>query len=468
MRDLGTGITFFWELEEYIIDNLDLIDVIEIEPQTYWIHSDRYRIEEGFEAINNIPCEKLVHSISLPVGNATIDEEQLSLLKQIVDELKPQWASEHLSFNKANNSNEEFDTGFFLPPYQSEEGIEHCVRMVNRLKSMQLPIAIETGVNYLDYEFDVGDGEFVSQVVQRADCGILLDLHNVWTNELNGREKVKDFLAKIPLERVWEVHLAGGLEEDGYWLDAHSGSIPDELFEIGKDVIPTLPNLHAIIFEVYPSYVNDIDYSIIREQLMKLKQLWRIKGSKKRVNKVRIEHYQSSVQYTEWLDTLGMLVTGQSVDNNLARRISKDNAIAIYKKLIRSFRGSMLIKTLPLTSRLLMLTLADKFNELLEEFWSKNTPKQFAADEAKAFINYLDIDLKYLKEVLAFEEALLLANIEGKSTTIIFDHEPITILNSLAERKLPEDVQEGKFRIDVLPNKVVYINEDDKIVLYER
>lgn len=167
----------FWELEEYIRDNLDLIDVIEIEPQTHWIHSDNYLMEESFETIKTIPCEKLVHSISLPVGNARIDEEQLFLLKRVVDDLKPEWASEHLSFNKANNSDGEFDTGFFLPPYQSEEGIEHCVNMIDRLKSMQVPIAIETGVNYLNYEFDISDGEFISQIAQRAGCGILLDLH---------------------------------------------------------------------------------------------------------------------------------------------------------------------------------------------------------------------------------------------------------------------------------------------------
>ncbi len=103
----------FWELEEYVRDNLDLIDVIEIEPQTHWIHSEGYRMEEGFETIKAIPCDKLVHSISLPVGNTSIDEEQLSLLKQVIDDLKPRWASEHLSFNKANNANGEFDTGFF-------------------------------------------------------------------------------------------------------------------------------------------------------------------------------------------------------------------------------------------------------------------------------------------------------------------------------------------------------------------
>lgn len=50
-----------------------------------------------------------------------------------------------------------------------------------------------------------------------------------------------------------------------YWLDAHSGEIPGELIEISRNVISMLPNLHAIIFEMYPSYINEIDSSVMRK-----------------------------------------------------------------------------------------------------------------------------------------------------------------------------------------------------------
>jgi uncharacterized protein len=49
-------------------------------------------------------------------------------------------------------------------------------------------------------------------------------LHNLWCNQLNGRQQVLDVLAELPLDRVWEVHLAGGKEMDGLWLDAHSST----------------------------------------------------------------------------------------------------------------------------------------------------------------------------------------------------------------------------------------------------
>lgn len=89
--------------------------------------------------------------------------------------------------------------------------------------------------------------------MRTADCGLLLDMHNVFTNALNGRQPLDEFLEAAPLDRVWAMHLAGGMELDGFWLDAHSGAIPDALLAICETVVPRLPNLAAIAFEIFPS-----------------------------------------------------------------------------------------------------------------------------------------------------------------------------------------------------------------------
>ena len=95
----------------------------------------------------------------------------------------------------------------------------------------------------------------MAEVATRGDCGILLDLHNVWANERNGRQSVHDFLGDLPLDRVLEVHLAGGGVEGGYYLDAHDGPVPAELLAMAAEVLPTLPNLRAVIFEATPDTV---------------------------------------------------------------------------------------------------------------------------------------------------------------------------------------------------------------------
>src|SRR5204863_1075375 len=143
---------------------------------------------------------------------------ELDLLKRTVDFFNPPWASDHLSFNHTA----EFATGFFLPPRQTMAGVEAAAAAISRLRAaLQVPLAVETGVNYLRPRTDeLPDGEFVARVIETADCGLLLDLHNVYCNSVNGRQPIEEFLDQLPLERVWEVHLAGGFEMDGFYLDA--------------------------------------------------------------------------------------------------------------------------------------------------------------------------------------------------------------------------------------------------------
>ena len=108
---------------------------------------------------------------------------------------------------------------------------------------------------------------------ERADCGILLDLHNVWANELDGRQGVLEFMADLPLERVWELHLAGGLYLDGYYLDAHCGSVPSALLELAADIVPTLKRLRAIVFESVPESLITLGVTGMRRVLEDLHDL---------------------------------------------------------------------------------------------------------------------------------------------------------------------------------------------------
>ena len=161
---------------------------------------------------------------------------------------------------------------FMLPPLQTFRGALRTAQTISDLSErLSMPIAVETTVNYLrPLDGELQDGDFVAVATSEANCGIVLDLHNIWTNARNGRQAVKDFLAAIPLDRVWELHLAGGFEFDGYWLDAHSGAPADEVFDLAEDLIPALPNLKAVIFEVFPSFVPLLGADGIRAQIRRL------------------------------------------------------------------------------------------------------------------------------------------------------------------------------------------------------
>jgi len=109
--------------------------------------------------------------------------------------------------------------------------------------------------------------------VEQGDCGILLDLHNLWVNERNGRQSVSDVLAALPLERVLEVHLAGGFEMAGYYLDAHVGAVPTALLDIAATVLPRLPNVRALVYESLPDQLLSLGAPAVRAQLESLRRL---------------------------------------------------------------------------------------------------------------------------------------------------------------------------------------------------
>jgi len=274
LPELGVGLNWFPELGPVLKANIELVDVLEVEPQSLWRRekgADRLVLDQAaLAALRRYRLPMLAHSVTLPVGGTLPpSQDEAAQLAAVSRKLSSPWVSEHLGFNRVIDESGKWQSGFLLPPRQTVSGVEAAVASVRALATRQpVPLAIETGVNYLrPRSAELPDGEFVARVAEQADCGILLDLHNVWTNERNGRQTLADYIDQIPLERVWEIHLAGGHGHRGFWLDAHSGPVPLGLMELASRIVPRLPNLKAIVFELFPSYFPKISYSEFRSQL---------------------------------------------------------------------------------------------------------------------------------------------------------------------------------------------------------
>jgi uncharacterized protein (UPF0276 family) len=465
--ELGVGITFSSAIESILDRHPELIDVVEVEPQTTWLESPsrRGRLSRHDDVaayLRDLPFRKLVHSIGVPVGGTTgHDPEQIGLLRDTIDELGSPWASEHLSFNRT----ETFHTGFFLPPRQSDHGVTVAVDSIRRLRSeLEVPLAFETGVNYLARRTDeIEDGAFAAAVAEGADCGILLDLHNIYTNAVNGRQPVDEFVAQLPLERVWEVHLAGGFWMDGYWLDAHSGSMPTSLVDQARNIVSRLPNLGAIIFEIYPSFVDSTGVDEICRQLELIRELWALRGTAAEVSAGRPATELAGGSGTDsatpamWEAELGSLVIGRSPADNLGRQLAGDPGVVLVQKLAMEFRASMIASNLRRTIRLLILALGeDVLRMILAEYRNRVTPQMFAATEARtfaAFIQELGVGVPQLAEVLEFELAVLETLVDGRTRLVRFGFDPLPMLLALGDGKLPDAPgRVGPFEIEITPD----------------
>jgi uncharacterized protein (UPF0276 family) len=460
LPELGVGIVYSPGLEPLLEAAQSMLDVIEIEPQPFWYRSTSadcpYRIDSEFlERLAGYPQRKLIHSVGFPVGgSAAAAPKELVLLRQTIEAVGAPWASEHLSFNRVCRKEGGFCAGFLLPPVQTGESVQVSAANISRMAAfLGVPVAFETGVNYLrPFPGELSDGTFFRLVAQRADCGILLDLHNLWANARNGRQPVLDVIAELPLERVWEVHLGGGESFRDYWLDAHSDLVPPALMELAENIVPRLPNLKALLFEIMADYVwaKQLRTADLLDQIRSLRNIWDLRirhtgfAGQPRPLTITLTSEPSLrlPSSEEWEYVLGKLVIGSEPAGALGSELLEDSGIQIYRHLVESVRAGMIVTALTLTSRLLMLHVGEAgFRAVLRDFWANAPPELHASDEAHRLGVYLktrQLGIPHLEEVLEFELSAQEVLIDGTARTVRFSREPMRLLAALGEGRLPE------------------------------
>ena len=458
MTRLGVGLVYWPGLRPLVEEGL--VDVLEIEPQGYWQRNLRtsgepYLVDQAaLETIAAFSLPTLVHGVGYPIGG-TVPPEALhfSALNGCLQTLQPVWVSEHLSFNVARRQGELQQCGFLLPPRQTEEGVVLATRNIRLYRdAVGLPFAFETGVNYLQPRADeMPDGEFFAQIAEQAECGILLDMHNLWTNERNGRAKVADVLARLPLERVWEIHLAGGCEFHGYWLDGHCDVVPAEVIELTQDIAPGLPNLGAIVYEILPQHIERVGMERIAQELALMRRIWRARGevrsrkpgtTRRGTLRTTAHPAAGNSSAVQWEDALAQLVAGGGAQTPFQADLVSDPGLQVLRELAFDARCGQLVSALELTSSLLLLwcgpaTVLDVCRRYAEAV----PPDLYSGHEALRFARYLmksGMDAPYFREILAFETALIEAGLEGRSATVTFEHDPEVLLTAIRGGRFPE------------------------------
>ncbi len=471
---LGVGLVYIPGLEPLFESQDGSVQVLELEPQALWRQYPNrpqpYTNQiELLNCFKDWPQHKIVHGVGFPVGGSRLpDPRHLPPLREAIETIGAKWASEHLVFNEAEDHNGSvYQTGFFLPPLLTPAGIEAVVPIIRSVSAdIPVPFAIETPANYLQpLPGQLRDGEFTAAVAEQADCGILLDIHNIWTNEQNGRQSVEEFLSEIPLDRVWEIHLAGGLKYGDFWLDAHSGDIPRPVLEWTRRLIPQLPNLGAIIYELLPAYFPSFGLEGVRKALDEMHEVWALRNTPTLATSPlpdpppKTEPPFDTTLPSEWENTLaGTIVAYHANESPLARQVAVDPAVELVRSLNKKFRMSAVVTNLRLSVRQLILSLSEaEFDQLIQDYCTTVRPQRFGAAEAKNFADFIGrrkMEIPYLAEVLNYEVAAIDVIADRCSRIVPFSVDPETLLEALAMGKLPENITSGNYEAEVVPPDV--------------
>jgi uncharacterized protein (UPF0276 family) len=190
----------------------------------------------------------LLHGIGLSLGSAEgLDPERVRHTARVAEAVSPPWFSEHIAFTRAGG----IEIGHLTPLPFTREAVATVARNVAELKRALpgLPILLEN----IAYPFtlpgaEMSEAELVRAVVEEADAGLLLDLENVHANARNHGYDPIAYLESLPLERVGEVHLAGGVVHDGRYVDSHTRPVPEESWALLEWLVPRTP-VRAVIIE---------------------------------------------------------------------------------------------------------------------------------------------------------------------------------------------------------------------------
>ena len=460
LPEVGVGILHTPELAQRLGDRL--LDIaVEVDPCTCWrpLGDDAFAVpDDELFALRSYVGGMLVHGGGDPVGGTVAASAGVvDAFARSIDALRPPWVSERLAFNRYAVGESVHTTGITLPQLQCEEAVGVAVSRLRELASrVRRPVAFETSSSYLRVQpWELPDGDVIAAVAEEADCGIVLDLHAVYANALNNRQPLDELIAALPLARVIEVHLAGGRSHGGYWLDAHCGTTPFELRALAELVIPRLPNLKAIVFELVGRYGDRIDELALTDEIAWLQWLWSVRGHEAGigVRRRRTPTPRRDVPPPEvWESTLGELVRGRVPGGTLARTLAADPGVAIYRELLSRRRRSAITDALPWTLGALRLCAGPEHaRATIDRLLHETSPALIEPSEALRFaaaLGELPLD-PLVRDTLSLERASLRARHEGVAHRVQIEHDPSELFAALADGTRPPRI--ATFEVELSP-----------------
>ena len=242
---LGVGLGYRRPLRGGIFQHRDQIEFLELIADHYL--SPTHEQEEELDLLaTHFPL--VPHGIGLSLGSAEgLDPGYLRDLGRLVRRLNPPWWSEHVSFTRAGG----IDIGHLSPMPFTWEAVHVLHRNIGAVQSaIDAPFLLEN-VAYLVRlpGAEMSEAQFIGEVAERCNCGLLLDITNLYANSTNHGYDAHAFLDALPMDRVVQLHFAGGHWVDDVLVDSHSQPTHREVWELMEEVLGRTPNVAGAVLE---------------------------------------------------------------------------------------------------------------------------------------------------------------------------------------------------------------------------
>jgi len=228
LPDLGIGIGLRSVHFPHILQHWPEIDWFEILSENFMMTGGRpmYVLDQVAE---RYPVA--LHGVSMSIGSSDpLDLEYLKELKALASRCRARWVSDHLCWTGVMGRN----VHDLLPMPYTEEALRHTAARVKQVSEiLERPLVLENPSSYVEFAHStLSEWEFLSRLAEEADCGLLLDVNNVYVSSFNHRFDPEEYVDALPADRVVQYHVAGHTHKGTHIIDTHSDHAIEAVWEL--------------------------------------------------------------------------------------------------------------------------------------------------------------------------------------------------------------------------------------------
>jgi len=224
----GIGIGLRVPHYNHILSEKPVVDWFEVISENYMVDGGRplHVLDQILEQYRVVQ-----HGVSMYFGSPEPhDREHLKRLKALVRRTKTPWLTDHLCWGSVDGR---YSHDLLPMPYTFEAARLTAQRIREVRDFLEVPIAVENVSSYAEFHVsEMTEWDFLTEVVESADCGILLDVNNIYVSSRNHNFNPHDYVAAIPAERVAQIHIAGHSKFEKYILDTHDHPVIDPVWQL--------------------------------------------------------------------------------------------------------------------------------------------------------------------------------------------------------------------------------------------
>jgi uncharacterized protein len=226
--DYGVGIGLRIPHYQHIFEKKPVVDWFEIISENYMVDGGRplQRLDQILDQYRVVQ-----HGVSMYFGSAQpLSREHLKRLKTLVRRTNTPWLSDHLCWGSVDGRY----THDLLPIPYTWEAVKVTAKRIRRVQDyLEIPVAVENVSSYAEYhDSEMTEWEFLNEVVETADCGILLDVNNIYVSSQNHDFDPLTYVNSVPSGRVAQIHIAGHSKYRRYILDTHDHPVIDPVWTL--------------------------------------------------------------------------------------------------------------------------------------------------------------------------------------------------------------------------------------------